>query len=63
MFKLNKKNLLNFEHLNNSPLLSSYSKGEENKLRIKKIKQRIVLKRNKDINGMEITYGIIKKKN
>ena len=63
MLKLNKKNLLNLEHLNNAPLLSSDSKGDDNKLRIKKIKQRLVLKRNKDINGMEITYEIIRKKN
>jgi len=34
-----------------------------NYLRIKKINQRVILKSNKDINGMEITYGIIKKKN
>jgi len=51
MLKLNKKNLLNLEHLSNSPLLSSDSKEDNNKLGIKKIKQRIVLKRNKDING------------
>jgi len=63
MFKLNKKKLLNLEHLSNDPLLSYGSKGDNNKLRIKKIKQRIVLKRNKDINGMEITHGIIYKKN
>ena len=63
MFRLSKKNLLNLEHQNNTPLLPSNSKGEENRLRINKIKQRVVLKRNKDINGMEITHGIIKKKN
>ena len=63
MFQINKKNLLNFEHLNNTPLLPSNSKGEDNKLRIKKIKQRVILKKKKDINGMQITYGIIKKKN
>ena len=63
MFKLNKKNLFNIEHLNNTPLLTSNSKGENHKIRIKKIKQRIVLKRSNDINGMETTYGVIKKKN
>ena len=47
MFQINKKNLLNFEHLNNTPLLPSNSKGEDNKLRIKKIKQRVILKKKK----------------
>ena len=61
MFKLNKKNLFNIEHLNNTPLLSSNSKGEKNRIRIEKIKQKIILKKTKDINGMEITHGIIKK--
>ena len=56
MLRFNKKKLLNLEHLNNTPLMPSNSKGEKNK-------QRIILKRNKDINGMEITHGIIKKKN
>ena len=59
---LNKKNLLNLEHLNNTPLLNTKSKGGSSKLRIKKNKQRVIFKRNKDINGMEITYGVIKKK-
>jgi len=63
MFKLNKKNLFNIEHLNNTPLLSSNSKGENHEIRIKKLKQRVILKKNKDINGMEITHGIINKKN
>ena len=62
MFKSNKKNVLEFKRKNNTPLLTSNSKGEENKIRIEKIKQRIVLKINKDINGMEITHGVIKKK-
>ena len=62
MFKSNKKNVLEFKRKNNTPLLTSNSKGEENKIRIEKIKQRIVLKKNKDINGMEITHSIIKKK-
>ena len=61
MFKLNKK-LFSLEHLNNTPLLPSNSKGEQNRLRIEKIKQRIIL-RKKDINGMEIIHGIFKKKN
>jgi len=61
MFRLYKKNLLNLEHLNNTPLLTSNSKGENNKLRIEKIKKRIILNKKKDINGMEIIHGIIKK--
>jgi hypothetical protein len=63
MFRLNKKSLLNLEYLSKTPLLTSNSKGENNKLKIKKIKQRVILKVKKDINGMEIIYGIIKKKN
>ena len=63
MFRLNKKSLLNLEYLRKTPLLTSNSKGENNKLKIKKIKQRVILKVKKDINGMEIIYGIIKKKN
>ena len=63
MFKSNKTNVLEFRRRNNTPLLSSNSKGEKNRIRIENIKQRIVLKQNKDINGMEITYGIINKKN
>ena len=62
MFKSNKKNVLEFKRKNNTPLLTSNSKEEENKIRIEKIKQRIVLKKNKDINRMEITHSIIKKK-
>ena len=46
---------------NNSPLLSERNKGEGHRVRIKKIKERIILKKIKDINGMEITHGIIKK--
>jgi hypothetical protein len=63
MFRLNKKSLLNLEYLRKTHLLTSNSKGENNKLKIKKIKHRVILKVKKDINGMEITYGIIKKKN
>ena len=63
MFRFNKKNLLNLTQINNTPLLDTNSKGEKNSLRIQKIKQRVILKKNKDINGMEITHGIIKKKN
>ena len=63
MFRFNKKNLLNLTQINNAPLLDTNSKGEKNSLRIQKIKQRVILKKNKDINGMEITHGIIKKKN
>ena len=63
MFRFNKKNLLNLKKINNTPLLDTNSKGEKNSLRIQKIKKRLILKKNKDINGMEITHGIIKKKN
>ena len=63
MFKSNKTNILEFKCRNNTPLLSSNSKGEKNKIRIEKFKQRIVLKKNKDINGMEKNNNIIKKKN
>ena len=63
MFKSNKKNVLEFKRKNNTPLLTSNSKGENNKFKIKKIRQRVILKMKKDINGMEITYGIIRKKN
>ena len=63
MFKSNKTNVLEFKRKNNTPLLTSNSKGEKNRIRIEKIKQRVILKKNTDINGMEITHGIIKKKN
>ena len=62
MFNPNKKNALGLKQKNNTPLLPSNSKGEQNRLRIEKIKQRIIL-RKKDINGMEIIHGIFKKKN
>jgi len=54
MSRFNKKKLLNLEYINNTPLLTSNSKGERQELRLKKIK---------DINGMEISYNVIKKKN
>ena len=63
MFKSNKSNVLVFKHKNNTPLLTSNSKGEKNRTRIEKIKKRVILKKNKDINGMEITHEIIKNKN
>ena len=63
MFKFNKTNVLEFKRKNNTPLLSSNSKGGKNRIKIGKIKERVILKKNKDINGMEITYGIINKKN
>ena len=63
MFKFNKRNLLNLEHVNNSPLLHNNSKGEKNNTRIQKINERIRIKKIKDINGMQITYEAIKKKN
>ena len=63
MFKFNETNVLEFKRKNNTPLLSSNSKGGKNRIKIGKIKERVILKKNKDINGMEITYGIINKKN
>jgi len=63
MFKHNKKKLLSLEHINNTPLLPSNSKGENYRLRIKEIKQNIRLRKIKDINGMQISYEIIKRKN
>ena len=63
MFKFNKKNLLNLENINNSSLLPNNSKEENNKMRIKKIKERVRIKKIKDINGMQITYEAIRKKN
>jgi hypothetical protein len=63
MLKFNKKNLLNLDYTNDSPLLNNNSKGENNKIRIEKIKQRIRIKKIKDINGMQITYEAIRKKN
>ena len=62
MFKSNKSNVLVFKRKNSTSLLISNGKGEKNRIRIEKIKQRVILKKNKDINGMEITHGIIKKK-
>ena len=60
MLKSNLKNILDLKYIDNTPLLSSNSKGKKNKLRIKK-KEKIRLKRIKDINGMQITYDVIKK--
>ena len=61
--KFNKKNLLNLENINNSSLLPNNSKEENNKMRIKKIKERVRIKKIKDINGMQITYEATRKKN
>ena len=58
MFKFDKKNLLNLEHKNNTPLLTSNSKGVRSN-----IKKRVRLKMIKDLNGMEISFGIFKEKN
>ena len=60
MSKFKKNLLLSLEHENNTPLLSSNSKGENNFF---KAEQRVRLKKVKDINGMQITYDVIKKKN
>ena len=63
MYKFNKKYLLNLTKINNFPLLPECNKGEGHRARIKRIKERIILKKIKDINGMEITHGITRKKN
>ena len=61
MVKINKKKV-NFESKKKSPLLNPISEGEKEMLRIKKIKERIRIKKFQDINGMEITHDIFKKK-
>ena len=58
MFKTNKKNVLELKHENTPPLPTFNSKGEN-----ENFKQRVRLKEIKDINGMKITYDVIKKKN
>ena len=63
MFKFNKKNLLNLDHVKNIPLLSSNSKGRKTKTRVETTKDRMRIKEIKDINGMQITYEVIRKKN
>ena len=63
MFKFNKKKILNFNDKNETSLLKYISKEEKEKIRIKKIKQRVSIKKIKDINGMEISYNVIKNKN
>ena len=62
MFKFNKKNLLNLDHVKSIPLLSSNSKGRKTKTEVEKIKDRMRIKEIKDINGMQITYEVIRKK-
>ena len=57
MFKSNKKKILDFVRINTAPLLNPNSKGET------KVKKNIRIKKIEDINGMQISYGIIKKKN
>ena len=61
MVKFNKKNLLNLDDINNPPLLHNNSKGGKNKIQIEKKKDRIRIKKIKDINGMQITYEAIRK--
>jgi len=61
MLYSNKKKLLELKHVNKSPLLSSNSKGETKKFY--KNSQNIQLKKFNDINGMEISHGVIKSKN
>ena len=63
MFKLNKKKLLALEQVSNTPLLSEYDKGDNNKKRIQNLKERVRIKKIKDINGMQITYEAVKRKN
>jgi hypothetical protein len=43
--------------------VTSVNRGERNMLRIKNIKETIRIKKIKDINGMEISYDVIEKKN
>ena len=52
MFKSNKFKISDYKHENNTPLLSSNSRGEKKSLRIKYIKEIVRLKKIKDINGM-----------
>ena len=52
MLRSNKANILEFKPKKNSPLLPSNSKGEKNKIRTERIKQRVRLKKFNDTNGM-----------
>ena len=63
MFNSNKKNILDTKYKNNNPLLPSNSKGEKIKIGINITQQIVRLKKIKDINGMQITYEAIRKKN
>ena len=63
MFKSNKYKILDFMHKNNTPLQSFNGRGVNHKLSIEGIKKRVRLKKIKDINGMEISYNVIEKKN
>jgi len=62
MLKTSKKLLLDVDHTNNNPLLPSNSKGKQELIRIKKIKERVRLRKFQDVNGMQISCGVIKKK-
>jgi len=54
----NEKNLLNLGYINNTPLLTSNSKGDTKFL---KNYRKEKIKKIKDINGMEIIFSVIKK--
>ena len=60
MLKFNKKKILNLSNINDTLLLSSNSKGEKKKIRIRSLKEKVRLKKLKDINEMEISYYAIK---
>lgn len=63
MLKFNKEKILNIKHKNNAPLLPSNSKGETIQLNRSILSEKIRIKKLQDINGMQITYDVIKKKN
>ena len=63
MLTFNKEKILNIKRKNNTPLLPSNSKGETIQLNCSIVSEKIRIKKLKDINGMQITYDVIKKKN
>ena len=63
MLKSNEYKILDIRHENNTPLPTSNGRGEIQKLRIESIEKKVRLKKIKDINGMEILYSVVEKKN
>ena len=63
MSKHNKNLLLSLDNENNTPLLPSNSKGETIQLNCSIVSEKIRIKKLQDLNGMQITYDAIKKKN